>query len=450
MSDSADVTGGPRGPPLPSERHTPSVAQSAPTLGDAARVTASALLAATGETWPPRASARWVVLSVSAYLLAHAAVVALLPTRGTAAAAAAAAAAELVCGVSDAHASGDAAACAANLAEGVGNVGGAFVARAWVGSAVGEVSNSVVPAALSLYAVAAVGLLMLPTWSCVRGCVKCAHACALVAVALPLFMLALVPVGLRTGPGLVAKAGEGLDDVLRVVTTFNEGSDLPSAVHVDISSERDRNDVALDLAEDDAPRTGKEELGRTVLLALREGYFLGIDALYGNTASKSTTNSEDQKYNFTTPGSCSIGGSDGEEGQCSADRSRSAEFEEILRDAMASFAPDLRLACLWESALNCRGFSNDDCLDGSEGGSCVSGEYATRGSTTPCRCLACPRVAGLDKPRGCATAVIERGAAAFAAVRETRLSTKAVVAGIEAAWLLVLLALLSFVLVWFT
>lgn len=110
----------------------------------------------------------------------------------------------------------------------------------------------------------------------------------------------------------------------------------------------------------------------------------------------------------------------------------------------------MRLVCLWESVLNCRGFSADDCPPEVMEGPCASGPLAVYGRKAPCRCVRCPLVVGLDKPRGCASAVVERGAAALKALTGTRLMAKAIAVAVEAVCLLLLLFSTYFVLVCLT
>lgn len=180
----------------------------------------------------------------------------------------------------------------------------------------------------------------------------------------------------------------------------------------------------------------------------RELYYTVVDEMYNNSNNSSVESqgfAGDGPSTMVRPATCAA---DGSEGTCGADAPPPAdEFKALFEEAVESDdGPDVRLVCLWESVLNCRGFSDEDCPPDVVEGPCASGPRAVYGGEAPCRCVRCPLVVGLDKPRGCASAVVGRGTAALKAVTATRLMAKAVAVAAEAAFLLLLLFVTYFIL----
>lgn len=175
--------------------------------------------------------------------------------------------------------------------------------------------------------------------------------------------------------------------------------------------------------------------------AIRELYYKLVDALHQNSHPRVKTfpDAPPQAQPFT----CAA---DDVDGTCSASPPRLAELRSLFNDAVTA-GPDERLVCFWESVFNCRGFSGGDCPPEIDEGACATGERAVRGGDAPCRCVWCPLVIGLDKPRGCASAVLHRGQAAIGRLGDRRMMSKAVLVAAEAVCLVLLVVFTFFVLV---
>lgn len=344
--------------------------------------------------------------------------------------------------------------------------------------------------AVFVFALGVAAVSALPAWSlrrcCGKACVGAAGACLA-----PLVLFALVPLGMWRGGAVVAAALKNVRGAIRVEGV--EESDIPRSVRMDFEgaggmgrerpskafggalegighegseswgegddgeeetkfeSEFDDDESAIDGAltpglasknsdDEDFQDVGNGDL-KFAFYVIRELYYKLIDALHQNSTPRVKKSPEPPPQ--SQPFTCAA---DDVDGSCSASPPRLAELRSLFNDAVTS-GPDDRLVCFWESVFNCRGFSEGDCPPEIAEGACATGERAVRGGEAPCRCIRCPLVMGLDKPSGCASAVLRRGDAAVGRLVDRRMLWKAVFVAAEAVCLVLLVLFTYFVLV---